>query len=160
MQVYQPMNAGTHPHEASELSAFWEVAVSEEWKSLVACVAVRGPQANGALCSLKAEELRGPFCVRFLYCQHLPRRIPAPDLNPEQPFGIRAVPPEGGSVRSEPHGQFPNPTQVSTCCMHIVAGQTLALRVAVRKQGPWLAAAALNTLAGVFCTEFLSPLDI
>lgn len=76
VQVCQPMNAGTHPHAASELSAFWEVAVPGEWKSLIACVVVRGPQANGALCSLKAEELRGPFCVRFLYCQPLPRRNP------------------------------------------------------------------------------------
>lgn len=33
-----------------------------------------------------------------------------PDLNSEQPFSTRAVPPEGGSVRSEPHSQFPNPT--------------------------------------------------
>lgn len=40
-----------------------------------------------------------------------------PDLNPEQPFSIRAALPEGGSVGSEPLGQFIKTTQVSACCM-------------------------------------------
>jgi hypothetical protein len=61
-------------HTTSELSAPWEVAVPEERKSLVAGAVARGPQVNGALCSLKAEELGGPFCVRFLSC--MPRRNP------------------------------------------------------------------------------------
>lgn len=70
--------------------------------------------------------------VPLLYAQEEPL---LPDLNPEQPFGTRAVSPEGGSVRSEPQGQFPNPTQMSACCMQTVARQTLALCVTVKKAG-------------------------
>lgn len=55
------------PRRAYELSAFWEVAVPEEWRNLIAQVVTRASQANGALRFLNAEGLCGPFCVKFLF---------------------------------------------------------------------------------------------
>lgn len=133
MPVYQP--CWNPSHAAPEPSAFREVAVPEEWKSLVRRSGGKG--ATGQWSSVLPESRRAVWtlCEAPVLPMSAQEESLLPDLNRVQPFSTGAVPPEGGSVRSEPHGQFPNPAQMSACCMQTVVRQTSALCVTVRKQG-------------------------